>query len=183
MKKLSAIGARSARTLSAISHQLSGAATARRRRACGIVALAAVATAAAACKDVTVPNLNNPSLESLTENPSTGTINTATIGMLITLRDRVGNEASQMGILGKESYTLDQAEPRNVISYLQGPIEPGGFVQDLGWTARYRNVVQGKAILEAVEKIPETASPTTVSYTPAQKQGIRGVVKTIVAME
>jgi hypothetical protein len=148
-----------------------------------MAALAAVATTAAACKDVTVPNLNNPSLESLTENPSTGTINTATIGLLITLRDRVGTEASAMGILGKESYNLDQAEPRNVISYLQGPIEPGGFVQDLGWTAGYRNVVQGVTILEALAKITETPTPTTASYTAQQKDGIRGFVKTIMAME
>ena len=88
-----------------------------------------------------------------------------------------------MGILGKESYNLDQAEPRNVLSYLQGPIEPGGFVQDLGWTAGYRNVVQGLTILEAVDKIAETPTPSTASYTPAQKEGIRGFVKTIMAME
>jgi starch-binding outer membrane protein, SusD/RagB family len=145
--------------------------------------LAAAACVATACQEVTVPSLNNPIIESLTENPDISTINVSTVGMLITLRDRVGTEASAMGILGKESYNLDQAEPRNVISYLQGPIEPGGFVQDLGWTAGYRNVVQGQAILEAVDKIPETATPTTVSYTLAQKQGIRGFVKTIVAME
>jgi hypothetical protein len=147
------------------------------------VGIAVVALAAAACQEVTVPSLNNPIIESLTDNPDISTINVSTIGMLITLRDRVGTEASAMGILGKESYNLDQAEPRNVISYLQGPIEPGGFVQDLGWTAGYRNVVQGTAILEAVEKMPETATPTTVSYTRAQKEGIRGFVKTIMAME
>ena len=169
--------------LSAISYQLSVAGRARLRRAFGIAALAGAATAAGACKDVTVPNLNNPSLESLTDNPSIGTVNTATVGLLITLRDRVGTEASAMGILGKESYNLDQAEPRNVISYLQGPIEPGGFVQDLGWSAGYRNVVQGATILEAVAKIAETPTPTTASYSPAQKEGIRGFVKTIMAME
>ena len=156
---------------------------ARRGRAYGIAALGIAALGASACKDVTVPNLNNPSLESLTENPSIGTVNTATVGLLITLRDRVGTEASAMGILGKESYNLDQAEPRNVISYLQGPIEPGGFVQDLGWTAGYRNIVQGATILEAVNKIAETPTPTTASYSAAQKEGIRGFVKTIMAME
>jgi hypothetical protein len=157
--------------------------TARRRRAYGIAALATAVLAVGACQEVTVPSLNNAIIGSLTDNPDISTINVSTIGMLITLRDRVGTEASAMGILGKESYNLDQAEPRNVLSYLQGPIEPGGFVQDLGWTAGYRNIVQGAAILEAVEKIPETATPTTVSYTLAQKQAIRGFVKTIMAME
>ena len=145
--------------------------------------LAAAALTVAACKDVTVPNYNNPSLEQLTENPTVGTVNTAVVGMLIALRGRVGTEASALGILGKESYNLDQAEPRNVISYLQGPIEPGGFVQDLSWTAGYRNIYQGAVILEATAKVPESPAPTTATFTAQQKEGIRGFVKTIIAME
>src|SRR5688572_9217177 len=142
-----------------------------------------VAAVLSACEPITVPNLNNPSIESLTDNPTIGVVNTATVGMLINLRGRIGVEASAMGILGKESYNLDQAEPRNVLSYLQGPIEPGGFVQDLGWTEGYRNVIQGLTILEAVDRIAETPTPTTASYSPQQKEGIRGFVKTIMAME
>lgn len=139
-----------------------------------LVALAAI-TLAAGCAEVTVPNYNNPSLEQLTTNPTAGTINTALVGMLINLRGRVGTEASAMGILGKESYNLDQAEPRNVLSYLQGPIEPGGFVQDLSWTTGYRNLRQGATILEGVDKVE--------SYSTAQKEAIRGFVKTIMANE
>jgi starch-binding outer membrane protein, SusD/RagB family len=139
-----------------------------------IFALAA-ASFAGACSDVTVPNYNNPSLEQLTNTPTVGTVNTAIVGMTINLRGRVGTEASAMGILGKESYNLDQAEPRNVLSYLQGPIEPGGFVQDLSWTTGYRNLRQGATILDAVEKVAEYSAP--------QKEAIRGFVKTIMAME
>ena len=137
--------------------------------------LVAALTIAGACREVTVPNFNNPSLEQLTTNPTVGTVNTAVVGMLINLRGRVGTEASAMGILGKESYNLDQAEPRNVLGYLQGPIEPGGFVQDMGWTAGYRNMRQGVTILDAVDKV--------VGYSAEQKEGIRGFVKTIIAME
>lgn len=152
-------------------------------RPSAIVGVVGIAAALSACEPVTVPNLNNPSIESLTSNPTIGVVNTAIVGMLINLRGRIGTEASAMGILGKESYNLDQAEPRNVLSYLQGPIEPGGFVQDLGWTEGYRNVIQGLTILEAVDKIAETPTPTTASYSPQQKEGIRGFVKTIMAME
>ena len=162
--------------LSAIGSRLSAARLARRGRARFVVGLAAVAAmTAAACKEITVPNLNNPSLEQLTDNPTVGRVNTAVVGMLINLRGRIGTEASAMGILGKESYNLDQAEPRNVLGYLQGPIEPGGFVQDLSWTAGYRNLLQGAVILQATDKV--------VDYTAAQKEGIRGFVKTIMAME
>jgi len=139
------------------------------------VALIASLCIAAACSEITVPNYNNPSLEQLTTNPTSGTVNTAVVGMTINLRGRVGTEASSLGILGKESYNLDQAEPRNVLSFLQGPIEPGGFVQDLGWTDGYRNVRQGATILEAVDKVTD--------FTTAQKEGIRGFVNTVMAME
>jgi hypothetical protein len=80
-----------------------------------------------------------------------------------------------MGILGKENYNLDQAEPRNVLGYLQGPIEPGGFVQDMSWTASYRNLRQAAVILAGVDKVQD--------FTAAQKEAIRGFVKTIMAME
>jgi hypothetical protein len=138
-----------------------------------VVVVAAVA--ASGCQEVTVPNYNNPNLEQLTNNPTASTLNTAIVGIVISLRDRVGTEASAMGILGKESYNLDQAEPRNVLGYLQGPIEPGGFVQDLSWTAGYRNLRQAAVVLAAVDKVP--------SFTDAQKEGIRGFLKTIMAME
>src|SRR5437867_1916880 len=161
---------------SGISHQLSGTRLSRQLRgawATGV--LLAAALVAGACKDVTVPNYNNPSLEQLTGNPTAGTVNTALVGMLINLRGRVNTEAQSMGILGKESYNLDQAEPRNVLGYLQGPIEPGGFVQDLSWTAGYRNLQQGAVILVATDKV--------AAFTGPQKEGIRGFVKTIMAME
>jgi len=137
--------------------------------------LVVAAIALGACKEITVPNFNNPNLEQLTNNPTASTVNTAIVGLVISLRDRVGTEASAMGILGKESYNLDQAEPRNVLGYLQGPIEPGGFVQDLSWTAGYRNMRQGAVIIAALDKVQ--------TYSTAQKEGIRGFVKTIIAME
>jgi hypothetical protein len=141
----------------------------------GGLTFAGVVLTAGACSEVTVPNYNNPSLEQLTGSPTIGTVNTATVGMLINLRGRVATEASAMGILGKESYNLDQAEPRNVLSYLQGPIEPGGFVQDLSWTTGYRNLRQGATVLEAVDKVSD--------FSTAQREGIRGFVKTIMALE
>jgi len=139
------------------------------------LAAGAVLATAVACKDVTVPNYNNGSLEQLTDKPDAATVNNAIVGMMISLRGRVGTEVSSLGILGKESYNLDQAEPRNVLSYLQGPIEPGGFVQDLEWTTGYRNLRQGVTILTAADKVADFTAP--------QREGIRGFVKTIMAME
>jgi len=61
------------------------------------VVFVVAATTLGACKEITVPNYNNPNLEQLTNNPTANTVNTAIVGIVISLRDRVGTEASAMG--------------------------------------------------------------------------------------
>ena len=52
-----------------------------------VVVVAAVLLGA--CQEVTVPNYNNPNLDQLLKNPDAGTVNTAVVGLVISLRDRV----------------------------------------------------------------------------------------------
>ena len=143
------------------------------RRAAVLLAVAA-ASAAAACKEVTVPNYNAPNVDMLTNAPSASTMNTTVLGLLVGARATVGTYATGLGILGREVYNLDGAEPRNVLGYLVGPLEPGGFVADVGWTATYRQVLTATTILAGVDKVPE--------YTAAQKEGVKGFTKTFIAM-
>jgi hypothetical protein len=139
------------------------------------VLLAVAAGAAlAACKEVTVPNYNSPNVEQLTNAPNAATMNTTALGLLVGARATVGTYATGLGILGREVYNLDGAEPRNVLGYLVGPLEPGGFVADVGWTATYRQLLTANTILAGVDKVPE--------YTPAQKEGVKGLTKTFMAM-
>ena len=142
-------------------------------RRAAVLAVAAGA-AFAACKEVTVPNYNSPNVEQLTGAPNASTMNTTVLGLLVGARATVGTYATGLGILGREVYNLDGAEPRNVLGYLVGPLEPGGFVADVGWTATYRQVLTATTILAGVDKVPE--------YTPAQKEGVKGLTKTFVAM-
>jgi starch-binding outer membrane protein, SusD/RagB family len=139
-------------------------------------ALAALATGAVlgACKEVTVPNYNSPNVEQLTGAPSASTMNTTVLGLLVGSRATVGTYATGLGILGREVYNLDGAEPRNVLGYLVGPLEPGGFVADVGWTATYRQLLTAQTILAGIDKVPE--------YTTAQKEGVKGFTKTFMAM-
>ena len=139
-----------------------------------LVTLAAIAVVAG-CEDVTVPNYNNPSVDALTSSPTPSVVNTATSGLLVLYRAATAAEGWQMGSLGREAYNLLQAEARNLLGYYAGPIVPGGFVQDLGWSNAYTNLRQIQSILTAVDKVS--------GYNAAQKEAVKGFVQTIAAME
>jgi hypothetical protein len=146
-----------------------------RRRTVALVAPLALLTAFGACKESTVPNFNTPNIEGLLNSPNAATVNTTVAGLLVGLRANTGTWATGLGILGREVYNLDPAEPRNVLGYLVGPLEPGGFVADVGWSGGYRNLRTAATVLDALEKVPD--------YTPAQKSATRGFVKTVIAQE
>jgi hypothetical protein len=139
-----------------------------------LVTVAAIAVVAG-CEDVTVPNYNNPSVDALTSSPTPSVVNTATSGLLVLYRAATAAEGWQMGSLGREAYNLLQAEARNLLGYYAGPIVPGGFVQDLGWSNAYTNLRQIQSILTAVDKVS--------GYSAAQKEAVKGFVQTIAAME
>jgi starch-binding outer membrane protein, SusD/RagB family len=149
------------------------ATTHRAGRAAVLLAVAA-GVGLAACKEVTVPNFNSPNVEQLTGAPNAATMNTTVLGLLVGARATVGTYATGLGILGREVYNLDGAEPRNVLGYLVGPLEPGGFVADVGWTATYRQLLTAQTILAGVDKVPD--------YSAAQKEGVKGFAKTFMAM-
>lgn len=141
-----------------------------------LTALACVAAAAllAGCEESVVPNYNSPNVDQLTRAPNAASVNTTVLGLLVGERGAVGTHATVLGILGREVYNLDGAEPRNVLGYLVGPLEPGGFGTDMGWGGAYRQLLTAFTILEAVERVTD--------YTPAQKEGVKGFTKTFMAL-
>lgn len=136
--------------------------------------LAAAAALVAGCKESLVPNYNSPNVDQLTRAPNAASVNTTVLGLLVGERGTVGTNATVLGILGREVYNLDGAEPRNVLGYLVGPLEPGGFGTDMGWSGAYRQLLTAFTILEAVERVAD--------YTPAQKEGVKGFTKTFMAI-
>ena len=139
-----------------------------------LLAALALAGGLAACREVVVPNYNSPNVDQLTSAPTASTVNTTALGLLVGARATVGAYATTLGVLGREVYNLDGAEPRNVLGFLVGPLEPGGFGTDMGWTATYRQLLTAFTVLEAVERVPD--------YTAQQKEGVRGFTKTLMAM-
>ena len=133
----------------------------------------AVAAVAASCKSHDIINTNNPSIDQLTGSPTAATVATAAQGMLISIRGLAGTYAQTAGIFGREVYNLDPSEPRTVNGYLVGPLEPGGFGIEFGFAAAFRGIRAGEAILTATEQLENLSA--------AQKEAIRGYVKTMQA--
>jgi hypothetical protein len=142
-------------------------------RRLGAAALMGV-LALTACKEVNVPNLNSPNVDQLLAAPRASTVNTTALGLLVGARAVAGTYASQLGVFGRESYNLDQAEARFVLSWLAQPLTPGGFGTDLGWSATYRQVLTAQTILDIVDNVPD--------YTAAQKDAVKGFTKTFMAL-
>jgi starch-binding outer membrane protein, SusD/RagB family len=136
-----------------------------------------LALAVPAC-DLSVPDLNNPGLDELESNPTAVSVGAACTGLLIGNRGNVGAEngsVDQLGILGREAYNFDQADPRYVGELIQGPLNPGGPFGGNFWQLPYANLRLGAIILVAVDKVSELSDE--------QKSGIRGFTKTIAALD
>jgi hypothetical protein len=145
-----------------------------------IYTLALAAGLLAAC-DNDVPDLNNPSIEDLLENPTPSVVNSGSTGMIIGARRDMGpanGYVAQLGILGRESYNFDAADARFITEMLASDLDPGSpAFGGNHWNNQYRNIRLGVLLLDAVGKLADG------DYPPEDKEAVRGFVKTILAYE
>jgi hypothetical protein len=146
-----------------------------RHRQARTLLFAAACASIVACQSADIANFNSPNTSQLEGSPNAATVNTTVAGVLAGSRSGAGTWASTLGIFGREIMNLDGAEPRNVLALLIGPLEPGGFGTDAGWSNSYRNLRTAYTILDVVDAVPD--------YTAAQKSGVKGFVKTFMALE
>src|SRR3954470_5058928 len=133
--------------------------------------------ALAAC-DLDVPDLNDPSLDDLKNHPTAISIGAASTGLLIGNRGGTaaeGGYVSQLGILGREQYNFDAADPRYIGELLVGGLSPGSPFGGNFWAGPYANIQLGNVILGALPKVSDLSD--------ANKSAIRGFVKTINALD
>jgi hypothetical protein len=134
---------------------------------------------ASACKDLVVPDYNNPGLDDLVNNPTPTKIAQASQGLLVGTRVGIGEQngyISLLGIVGRESYNFDPADPRFITEMLVGPLDGGSpaFGGNL-FAAPYRNIRNANILLGAVDKV--------IGMSDSQKSAVRGFAETIQALD
>jgi len=132
-----------------------------------------------ACKDLIVPDYNNTSIDDLTNSPTPTKITQASQGLLVGTRVGIGEQngyVSLLGILGRESYNFDPADPRFITEMLIGPLDGGSpaFGGNL-FAAPYRNIRNANLLLGAVDKV--------VGLSASQKSAVQGFAKTVQALD
>jgi len=149
-------------------------------RLTSLLAIATGALLATAC-DLDIPDLNNPGLdELLVDHPTAEAVNAACTGLLIGSRRNHSNEfgyVDELGILGREAYNFDTADPRFVGELLGGQLNPGSPFGGGFWAGPYANIRLANVTLKALDKI----SPELLS--DEKKSGIRGFIHTIMATD
>jgi len=133
----------------------------------------------AACKDLDVPNLNSPDLGDFQNNPTRSQVLSVATGLLLGTRTGIAPQngyVSLLGILGRESYNFDPADPRFVTEMLLGPLDGGSpaFGGNL-WANPYRDIRNANLELAALNKVPLVSDP--------EKEAIRGFTQTIQAFD
>lgn len=133
--------------------------------------------------DLSIPDLNNPGLEQLQDNPTAAGIEAAATGMLVSLR---GNKATptgfvnQIGVIGRESFDFDANDGRFVTEDIGGNLQKGSPFGGSFWGGSYANIRGGNIILHALDKLASFGNDKTVA---ADKSATKGYVETIQAME
>jgi hypothetical protein len=135
------------------------------------------------CKDLQVPDFNNPGIDDIANNPNRANINAQAQGLLIGARNGMANRAgyvSEVGILGRESYNFDAADPRFITELLRDPLVGGnGAFGGNHWAARYANIRNANGLLTAVDAAEENGT----IFTPQQIAGLRGFARTMQALD
>ena len=131
------------------------------------------------CNTLEVTDLNNPSLGGLQDSPTRSGVIAAATGLLIGTRSGIAAQngyISLLGIIGRESYNFDPADPRFVTEMLIGPLDGGSpaFGGNL-FLSPYANIRNANIVLHATDNV--------VGVTDTEKESIRGFAQTIQALD
>lgn len=131
------------------------------------------------CGGLDVGDQDNVSLDDFRDNPTRSRVYSAATGLII--GHRVGMAAqngyvAELGVIGREAFVFDSADPRTVEEMLGPALDPGGpaFGGNF-WTNPYANIRNANTLLAAVDKVTGVSDP--------QKEAIRGFAKTIQALD
>lgn len=133
-----------------------------------------VSASLSGCSDLTVPDLNNPSVESLRDNPTPQVLAAAVQGLMRGARDNVADMVVFLGAFGREGYAMSQ-DGAELLGTVRNPLNGASFPGNTLWEAPYRNIRLANLVLDAVNDVDE--------LTAGEKEGVRGFTKTIQAYD
>jgi hypothetical protein len=128
--------------------------------------------------DLDVPDLNNPPIDDLKDNPTRENVVAASIGLIIGQRGNVAaanGYVAQLGILGREAYNFDAADPRFVGELLKGQLQKGSPFGGNFWTGPYSNLHMGSLVLAGAD--------TAAGFSDGERKAVRGFAQTIMALD
>jgi starch-binding outer membrane protein, SusD/RagB family len=137
------------------------------------------------CADIDIPNLNNLPYDGLRTRPTRTLIMNASTGLLIGTRAPIAQPngyVAMLGILGRESYNFDRADPRFISEMLEATtLDPGSpaFGGNF-WQQPYSNIRNATTLITALDAID--ADPIR-GVTDSEKAAIRGFARTVEAMD
>lgn len=133
------------------------------------VALAVVG-AVSAC-DFNIANPNNPA--SIGPNATVAQVDAAAQGVVAALRIDLTSWVLKAGIIGREDYRLDTADPRFTSELLTGALDPSNAAFGGGqWQREYRAIAAGYTILNVVG---------SAQMSDPERNAVRGFIQTIQA--
>lgn len=136
-----------------------------------------VVTALSGC-DLDVPDLNNPPIDDLRDNPTRENVVAASIGLIVGHRGNVAaanGYVAQLGILGREAYNFDGADPRFIGELLKGELQKGSPFGGNFWTGPYANLHMGSLVLAGAD--------AAAGFSDAERAGVRGFAQTVMALD
>jgi starch-binding outer membrane protein, SusD/RagB family len=134
-------------------------------------AVLAAVVAVSAC-DFNIANPNNPA--SIGPNATVAQVDAAAQGVVAALRIDMTSWILKAGIIGREDYRLDTADPRFTSELLTGPLDPSNAAFGGGqWQREYRSIAAGYTILNVIG---------SAQLSDAEKNAVRGFIQTIQAL-
>lgn len=135
---------------------------------------ALAALALLGCNDLMVPDLNNPSVESLTGNPNRDVVAAATQGLLRGTRDNVADMVVFLGAFGREGYAMSQ-DGGELVGTIRNPLNGANFPGNTLWGGPYQNIRTANLVLAALSNVEDMSEQ--------EKDAVRGFVKTVQAYD
>ena len=126
--------------------------------------------------DMSVGDLNNPSISELQSSPTTSEIASASQGLLSTTRSNVAEMVQWMGAFGREGYPMSQTGA-SLSGSVQNQLDGNNFPGTTLWETPYRNIRNANLLLDAVENAEEGV------LSSEEKAATRGFAKTIQAYD